>query len=147
MSSADLWLRRLAAHNDHDAIAANAKRERVAAEAVRELWEELQRCAAVFNFHSSGGRNIKIFLHPADEAGADVIFARATMRLVYREDMLQMTLITIDAFDDREREKIKFYPRLSRLGLLYWEGQGGQQLSSDMLVRLVFEQLLEHALD
>ena len=141
MSSTDLWLRHLATRQDQKK--AEAEQERHTAAAVRELWDELQRCATIFNFHSRGERNIKVFLRADDTA--DVIFARATVRLAYQEGQLQLHLITIAAFAEQEQEQAKFQPQFSNLGLLYWENASGQRFSTDMLVRHIFEHLLEHA--
>ena len=141
MSSADLWLRHLATHQGK--AQARAGQERVTATAVRELWEELQRCATIFNFHRRGGaRNIKVFLR--DDDAAEVVFARATARLTYQEGQLRLSLITIAAFAEQQQEQTKFNPQFSNMGLLYWENVGGQKFSTDMLVRHIFEHLLQH---
>ena len=140
MNSADLWLRHLATQQGK--AKASAEQERVTATAVRELWEELQRCAAIFNFHGRGDRNIKVFLRSDD--AADVIFARSTARLTYQEGQLRLNLITIAEFAEQEQEQIKFNPQFSDMGLLYWENAGGQKFSTDMLVRYIFEHLLQY---
>lgn len=139
MNNTDLWLRQLAAQQDKASI----KQERNTTQAVRELWEELQRCAAIFNFHSRGDRNIKVFLRNDD--AADVVFARATARLAYDKGQLCLSLVTIAEFVEQEQEQVKFHPQFSDMGLLYWENAGGQRFSTDMLVRHVFEHLLQHA--
>ncbi len=141
MRSTDLWLQQLAARPDQ--AKASAGRERVTAAAVRELWEELQRCAAIFNFHHRGARNIKVFLR-ADDA-AEIVFACATARLAYHEGQLNLSLTTIAAFVEQEQEQASFRPRFSSMGLLYWHNAAGQRFSTDMLVRYIFEHLLRHA--
>ena len=142
MNSTDLWLRHLAAQQSK--TKASAGQVQITAAAVRELWEELQRCAAIFNFHSSrGDRKIKVFLRSED--AADVVFARATARLVYHEGHLRLNLIVIAEFVEQEQEQTKFHPQFSNMGLLYWENSVGQKFSTDMLVRHIFEHLLQHA--
>lgn len=140
MNSTDLWLRQLAASQSDET---SAGRERVTAAAVRELWEELQRCAAIFNFHRRGERSIRVFLH-ADDA-AEVVFARATARLTYHEGQLRLRLITVAAFAEQVQEQTQFSSQFSRLGLLYWQDPRGQKFSTDMLVRRIFEHLLQQA--
>ena len=141
MSNADLWLRQLAARQEQDARALASSHTNTT-KAVQELWEELQRCAAIFNFHSPHSSHIKVFLRATD--AADVVFSSATTRLVYRHGKLRLSLITITAFVEQEREKVKFKPQFSKMGILYWENVAGQQFSNDMVVRYVFERLLEH---
>jgi len=140
VNSTDLWLRQLAAPQSDET---GAGRARVIAAAVRELWEELQRCAAIFNFHRRGDRSIKVFVRTDD--AAEVVFARATARLAYREGQLRLRLIRIAAFAEQEQEQTQFSSQFSALGLLYWEDPRGQKFSTDMLVRRIFEHLLQHA--
>ena len=139
MNSTDLWLRQLATRQNQ----ASVEQERVTTAAVRELWEELQRCAAIFNFHSRGARSIKVFLRAED--AAEVIFARATAHLAYQEGQLRLRLIAIAEFAEQEQEQTYFQPQNSHLGLLYWKNADGQRFSTDMLVRHIFEHLLEYA--
>ena len=138
MPNTDLWLRQLAARQTSDKATTNQARTTIAA--VRELWEEIQRCAAVFNFHSGSKRHIKIFQRSDDTA--DVVFARNTAHLAYRKGQLQLKLTTINAFAAQELSHLHFQPHINSLGLLYWENNHSQKLSTDMLIRYVFEQLL-----
>ena len=140
MPNTDLWLRQLAASQSSDKATTNQARTTIAA--VRELWEEIHRCAAVFNFHSSNKRHIKIFQRSDDTA--DVVFARNTAHLAYDKGQLQLKLTTINAFAAQELSHQNFQPHINSLGLLYWENNNSQKLSTDMLIRYVFEQLLDN---
>lgn len=138
MPNTDLWLRQLAASQTSAKATTNQARTTIVA--VRELWEELQRCAAVFNFHSSSKRHIKVFQRSDDTA--DVVFARNTAHLAYHKGQLQLKLTTISAFAAQELSHLNFQPHINSLGLLYWENNTSQKLSTDMLIRFIFEQLL-----
>ena len=140
MPNTDLWLRQLAARQTSDKATTDQARTTIAA--VRELWEELQRCAAIFNFHSSNKRHVKVFQRSDDTA--DVIFAHNTAHLAYHKGQLQLKLTTINAFAAQELSHLHFQPQVNSLGLLYWQNSGGQKLSTDMLIRFVFEQLLDN---
>ncbi len=136
MNSADLWLQHLATQQN------KTKKPQTHTAAMCELWEELQRCAAIFNFHRRDTRNIKVFQR--NDNAADIIFARATARLTYRKGQLQLQLFTIAEFAEQEKEQTYFQPQLSNLGLLYWTNTGGQKFNTNMLIQHIFEHLLEH---
>lgn len=155
MNTADIWLHSLARRDHSD-------KQGIVADELFALLAELQRCAEVFNFHTSQERKIKVFLHVDAGQGADVIFSRAKVEIKYERDsddrnksktsffshspdLLHITLFTVADFAEQEREKERFSPCINDWGILYWQNEQGHKLSNDMIIRHIFEQLMAHA--
>ncbi len=112
---------------------------------VDDILEKSIATAQIYNNHCSSEKTIKVLtIKPSKQisnGGISLVLGQCQLKVVQHQYSLFVNLEQVKNFQAKQIKTYSFSPRMDQLGAVYWSNEQLGSLTTDQLVRVLFEDL------